>query len=131
MVIYHYEGFVYINHQGKNYSDTIGNYKTDGGSYDFHGYTEYDEDTDLAIIDGQTVDEVPHDLLAAADEIDALLVNQSKRVPASQAKRIEVLALDPTVTRRALVDLDERISALEEDNEGEEENEYEEEQESE
>lgn len=120
MVIYHYEGFVYINHHGKNYSDTIGNYKADGGSYDFHGYTEYDEDTDLAIIDGQTVDEVPHDLLAAADEIETLLVNQSKRVPPSQVKRLEVLALDPTITRQALADLDERLSALEESTEGEE-----------
>lgn len=129
MVIYHYEGYVYINHNGMNYGDSYDNYRADGGSYEFHGYTEYDTDTDIAIIDGKEVEEVPHELVTVANEIGGLLKAKELRAKQSDQREIEPLEVDGRLVRKALreltiqqMELDERLTALEEgDDNGEEE----------
>lgn len=129
MVIYHYEDYVYINHNGMNYGDSYDNYRADGGSYEFHGYTEYDTDTDIAIIDGKEVEEVPHELVTVANEIGGLVKAKELREKQSDQRETESLEVDGRLVRKALrelaiqqMELDERLTALEEgDDNGEEE----------
>lgn len=126
MVVYFYNDFVYINQDGKNYSDTYENYRLDGGSYSFQGYTEYDTDTNVAVINDKTIEEIPQELLQIGSQIDILLENQSKRIKDTTVEETEEIELNPKKVRRMLLnlgmkqdDLESRITELEEQGESE------------